>query len=161
MSMKKTMKARWVLSLLGVATAAFVSGAALASAQRPPRAEDEKAPVAPSTSPAKAAGETTVTIGSVAVSVDPKTGEMRPLSRAEAARLAREMRKLFKPRKLERVENADGSLSAVVAPNVLRYSVARVGPDGKVSRTCVEGDKAALGFLSGAPSKPTTPSEER
>jgi hypothetical protein len=159
--MKKTMKARWVLSLLTLATAALVSGAALAAAQRPQLAEDKQAPAAPSTSAAKQDGETTVTIGSVAVSVDPRTGEMQPLSKAEAAKLAREMRKLFKPRKLERVENADGSLSAVVAPNVLRYSVARVGPDGKVSRTCVEGEKAALEFLSGAPSKPKTPSEER
>jgi hypothetical protein len=159
--MEKKTKVWRDLSLLFVVIAALVSGAPLASAQRPQGTEKEKAPVPPSTTAAKQAERTAVTIGSVAVSIDPRTGEMQPLSRAEAARLAREMGKLFKPRKLERVVNADGSLSAVVAPNVLRYSVVRVRPDGTVSRTCVDSEKAALEFLSGAPAKTTASSEER
>lgn len=94
------------------------------------------------------AARSNVTIGNVTVGVDPKTGELRPLSKAELARLQNEMNRLFKARKLERIEKPDGSLAAVVAPNVLEYSVARIEKDGTLTRTHVDSEQEALDFLA-------------
>lgn len=157
----KTTKARWLLSLLGVAAAvALASGSAVAVPQESGEAEEQTAVASQPVTSSDEAPEATVTIGGMQVGVDPETGEIQPLSKAEAAKLAREMRKLFKPRKLERIENADGSLSAVVSPNVLRYSVARVEADGTVSQDCVESPDAALEFVSRVESKQTPQPEE-
>lgn len=89
-----------------------------------------------------------VTIGNLTVGVDPKTGELRPLSKAELAKLQNEMNRLFKARKLERIEKPDGSLAAVVAPNVLEYSVARIEEDGTLTRSHVDSEQEALDFLT-------------
>ena len=158
----KTKKAWWFLSLLGVATAvALASGSAMAVPQGSGEADEQTAVAEPSASSPDETPEATVTIGGMRVGVDPETGEIQPLSKAEAAKLAREMRKLFKPRKLERIENSDGSLSAIVSPNVLRYSVARVEADGTVSQDCVESPDAALELLSRTEStRKTQPEEE-
>ena len=106
-------------------------------------------------------GQANVTIGNVTVGVDPKTGELRPLSKAELATLQREMNRLFKARKLERIEKPDGSLAAVVAPNVLEYSVVRIEEDGTLNRTHVGNKQEALEFLShGKPRPAAAPAEE-
>ena len=84
-----------------------------------------------------------------------------PFRGAEAAKLALEMRKLFKTRELERVARPDGSLSAVVAPNVLEYALVRIEPDGTVSRAYADSEEAALKFMAGEDSEASTqPAEE-
>ncbi|HXE79133.1 MAG TPA: hypothetical protein VNK41_00135 [Vicinamibacterales bacterium] len=153
--MKPKKTGRWPLLPLGLAFAALVYAAAVAPVSGeeadPPRqtatAEKEASAGEP---PAADTGTqtTTVSVGSVTIGVDPKTGDLRNVSRAEAAQLAREMRKLFTPRSLERVVRPDGSLSAVVSPNVLRFSVARIEPDGRVTQACAPGQDAALEFLT-------------
>jgi len=156
-----TKKSRWLLSLLGTAAAAALAGGvALALPQGGDEAEQKASPAAQSLRSESAANQATVTIGSMAVGVDPKTGEIQPLTKAQAAKLAVEMRKLFKPRALQRVENPDGSLSAVVAPNVLRYSVARIEADGTVSSECAPSQEAALEFLARAKATPKPKPEE-
>lgn len=158
--MKKRMMRRWLLSLLGGATAALLCAAAVA----PVSGEEGDEPQRPRTTQSDRAGsdseETTVTVGSVTVGVDPRTGDIRPLSAAEAARLSREMRRLFKPRALERVARPDGTLSAIVSPNVLRFSLARIEADGTVSRTCAPGQESALEFLTRTAPKPHAGSRE-
>jgi hypothetical protein len=157
-----TRKSRWLLSLLGTAAAAALAGGvALALPQGGEEAEQKAAPAAQPARSESTANQATVTIGSMAVGVDPKTGEIQPLTKAQAAKLAAQMRTLFKPRALKRVENPDGSLSAVVAPNVLRYSVARIEADGRVSRDCVPSDEAALEFLARATATPKPKPEEK
>lgn len=94
------------------------------------------------------AAQSSVTIGNVTVGVDPETGSLRPLTKAELAKLQEEMSRLFKARKLERVEMPDGSLAAVVAPNVLEYSVVRIEKDGKLTHTYVDSEQDALDFLA-------------
>jgi hypothetical protein len=118
-------------------------------------------PTTPDTASDTEARDSTVTIGDVAVAVDPRTGQIRPLTKAEAAKLAVEMRKLFKPRELKRVAHPDGSLSAVVAPNVLEYALVRIEPDGTVSRTYADSEEEALKFTTGEKSETATrPAEE-
>jgi hypothetical protein len=139
-----------VRSLLGLTIAWLAIGAA--SASDSPASANEAA---------NGTEQANVTIGNVTVGVDPKTGELRPLSKAELAMLQREMNRLFKARKLERIEKPDGSLAAVVAPNVLEYSVVRIEKDGTLKRTHVDNEQEALEFLShGEPQAAAAPAKE-
>jgi hypothetical protein len=141
--------------LLGSTTVALILGTAVAAP-----GDDERS-VTKDTTAETEARDSTVTIGDLAVAVDPKTGAIRPLTKAEAAKLALEMRKLFKPRELTRVAHPDGSLSAVVAPNVLEYALVRIEPDGTVSRTYADSEEEALTFMTGEKSDASTrPAEE-
>jgi hypothetical protein len=104
-----------------------------------------------------------VTLGGVRIAIDPKTGDLRPLTPAESKKLADEMRRRFKPRDLQSPTlRPDGAMSAVVAPNVLRFSVARIRPDGSVTTSCVEGSRKAVEQLTTpAPdAKPAQPEEK-
>jgi hypothetical protein len=98
--------------------------------------------------PSDAAPEANVTIGNITVGVNPKTGALRPLSKTELANLRSEMSRLFKARQLERIVKPDGSLAAVVAPNVLDFSVVRIEQDGTLTRKHVAGEQEALDFLT-------------
>jgi hypothetical protein len=92
-----------------------------------------------------------VTIGGLRVAVDPKTGELRPLTPAEAKKLQDEMMKKFPARTLDApTVRPDGALSAVVAPNTLRFSVARTDGSGRVETECTDTQTGALEFLKGA-----------
>lgn len=161
--MRKTTKHGWLVTLAGTAAAAALVCAVSMAPVWGAEADDQKAPpaAAQSESATNDAAETKVTIGSVTVGVDPKTGDIRPLTAREAARLAREMNRLFKPRQLKRIENPDGSLSAIVAPNVLRFSVAKIEADGSVTRECAPGQEAALEFLTRAEPKAKSQREEK
>lgn len=141
--------------LLGSTTMSLILGTAVAGP-----GDDERS-TTKNTAPETEARDSTVAIGNVAVAVDRKTGELRPLTKAEAAKLALEMSKLFKPRELKRVAHPDGSLSAVVAPNILKYALVRIEPDGTVTRTHADSDEEALKFMAGEKSEaPTQPAEE-
>jgi hypothetical protein len=146
----KPIEARRLWLLLGSATACLILGTAVATA-----GDDERS-TTQSAAPETETRDATVSIGNVAVAVDRKTGQLRPLTKAEAAKLALEMQKLFKPRELKRVAHPDGSLSAVVAPNVLEYAVVRIETDGTVSRTHVGGQEEALKFMTGKEADPST-----
>jgi hypothetical protein len=160
------MRSRRLLPLFGGATAVFLCVASAATVRGADKDDPQASPStaqsdnATSDTAAKEPAETTVTVGSVTVGVDPKTGDIRPLTAAEAARLAREMNRLFKPRELRRVQNPDGSLSAIVSPNVLRFSVARIEADGTVSRECAPSQETALEFLARTHPKPTASLEK-
>lgn len=141
--------------LVGSTTISLILGTAVAAP-----GDDERSTTQDTASDTEAR-DSTVTIGDVAVAVDPKTGAIRPLTKAEAAKLAIEMRKLFKPRELERVAHPDGSLSAVVAPNVLEYALVRIEPDGTVSRAHADSEEEALKFMTGEESAaPARPAKE-
>lgn len=114
-------------------------------------------PPAPSEQPAKAKE---VAIGDVRIAVDPKTGELRPVTPAEARKLENEMRKRFPARVLELKRGPDGTLSSVVAPNVLSFSVVRVGPDGKLTTSCASGVDESLERLKAATPAASGPEEK-
>jgi hypothetical protein len=139
---------RWLL--FGSTAASLMLGAAFAGP-----ADDQPSTTRDAASDTEAR-DSTVEIGNVAVAVDPKTGEIRPLTKAQAAKLALEMRKLFTPRELKRVAHPDGSLSAVVAPNVVEYALVRVEPDGTVSRTYADSEEKAVKFMTGEKSEAST-----
>lgn len=97
------------------------------------------------------------------IAIDPETGDLQPLTKAQAKQLAKEMRKMFPSRAEVATEHPDGSVSAVVMPNVLRLSVARIEDDGKVSVDCAEGVDNAIDFVTGetAPSAVPQKREEK
>jgi hypothetical protein len=151
--MKIPSLSRWLaLAFLGASTVGFVSVAASPQTPEEPAQKEEKK-VAP-------AEDVKVQLGSLQVAVDPQTGDLRPLTKQEAARLANEMRRRFPPRAIgEPKVRPDGSLSAVVMPNVLRFSVANIGSDGKAQIDCAGGTEDAIEHLTHlaeeeAPAKP-------
>lgn len=143
--MPKHPKTRWPLAAAALALLLGSPGSALVIAEEGQKPAEEES--------------VDVTIGSVSIAVDPETGDLRPLSRAEARELAREMRRLFKSRDLQLEEAGDGVLSAVAAPNVLSYTVARVGEDGEPVLECAPGREAAIEQLTRAASEPARPEE--
>ena len=132
-------------SLATLAVLALVWGAPLVGAEE--EATLQAPPAAAQTGPTAASVE--VNLGAMSVAVDPQSGALRPLTREEARELARQMRQLFPPRTLKApTVNPDGSLSAVVMPNFLRYSVARVQSDSKVALQCADSREGAIEFLT-------------
>jgi hypothetical protein len=115
------------------------------------------APPAPAAAAKDAKKE--VTLEGLRVAIDPKTGELRPLTPAETRKLQDAMRKRFAARDVELTQRSDGALSSVVAPNLLSFSVARVGAEGKVERSCVAGADEALALLQAA-SRAARPEEK-
>ena len=141
---------RWLaLAFLGASTVGFVTVSA--SPQAPGNEEEQKsaaAEVAPTE-------DVKLQLGALQVAIDSETGELRPLTRQEAAHLANEMRKRFKPREIgEPTLRPDGSLSAIVVPNVFRFSVARIDGDGKVRLDCAESTEDAVEHLTHSAEKP-------
>jgi hypothetical protein len=103
-----------------------------------------------------------VHLGGLRIAVDPKTGELRPLTKQEAAKLATEMRRRFKPRDIGApARHPDGSMSAIVAPNVLRFSTARIAEDGSVKVDCAESKDEAIELLTSPAEKTPAPREEK
>ena len=132
-------------ALLGAAWL-FLSAAAVAAERKPAgQGGDEKKEVA---------------LGDLRIAVDPKTGELRPLTPGEAKKLQDAMRKRFPAREVELTRRPDGALSSVVAPNLLTFSVARIGEDGKVTRTCAGTPEEALEVQQSAARRPARPEEK-
>jgi len=148
--MTPTHRSKWLLAWLAVAgIAATGLGAAVAASQ-----ESSAEAVSEADSTQDEDQTIPVSIGGMQVSVDPQTGELQPLSKAEAKALADQMRRMFPPKTIdEATVRPDGSLSVTVVPNVLRLSVARVQSDGKVSLDCTDDLESAIHFM-------TQPAEE-
>jgi hypothetical protein len=132
---------RWMLiSALGL----LLAPGAMAGGDESPQTPESKKDTA-------SADDALVTIGGLRIAVDPKTGELRALTPAEAKKLQDEMKKRFPPRTLDApTVRSDGSLSAVVAPNTLRFSVARTDGSGRVEAGCTDSQAEAIEFLKGA-----------
>jgi hypothetical protein len=136
---------RWLaLALLGASTVGLVRVSA--SPEAPQGKEEKQKPAAVEAAPPQ---DVKLQLGALQVAIDSETGELRPLTRQEAAHLANEMRKRFKPREIgEPTLRPDGSLSAIVVPNVFRFSVARIDGDGEVRLDCAESTEDAIEHLT-------------
>jgi hypothetical protein len=76
------------------------------------------------------------------VGKDPAEKTIRPLTKKEDKVLSDRLQKKLKdypPHQLK--TRGDGTKSLVVAPQFLNFSVATIGKDGKVTHTCVKGEK--------------------
>lgn len=146
----RLIKTRLVVALGGASVALGLAAPGLVAGEK---AAAKKPAAAAAKKPAAKQMDAIVTLGGMRVAVDPKTGELRPLTPAEARKLSDQMRLLFPERAVDApTVRPDGSLSAVVAPNNLRFSVARVWAGGRIETHCTEGPKEALGFLTEAKS---------
>jgi hypothetical protein len=91
----------------------------------------------------------TVKVAGRDVQVDPQTGQIRPMSREEAQRLADGLKTMLNKSTegLVRERHADGSVSIDLKDRFQNVSLARTNPDGSVEQACVDEPEAAAKFL--------------
>jgi hypothetical protein len=150
--MREKKKMPGLCLLLGAAVVGMVFVVTTVAFMAPAQKQKQTAAMETATevqSRAVAGQDVMVTIGSTQVAVDPKTGDLRPLTRAEAKKLAAAMRKMFKSRRIdEPTLRPDGALSAIAVPNVLQFSVARIESDGTVAVGHADGVEKAITFMT-------------
>jgi hypothetical protein len=105
------------------------------------RAASQPAPTQVTASPA----------GGLTVSIDPRTGRIRPLSAEEAKQLVAGMSKMFaRTITAEAVtQHPNGMLSVDLSGSFLNVYLARINPDGSVGQACVDSADAAVAFFQG------------
>ncbi len=109
------------------------------------------------TSAAAPAGDeeryTPIEVLGLQVAIDRETGQLRPPTRRERARLARGMQALFRgvQRDLRSFELPDGTVGLELDFALLDFAVAKVLPDGSLEMDCVDGVEPATEWLAAAP----------
>lgn len=93
-----------------------------------------------------------VSLAGVQVSIDPKTGKLRPLSAAEARKLAAGLNRIFRtPTSGEAgyvaIQHRDGMLSAVLSTDYLNLSTVSIEADGTVHAACTDHPDVATATL--------------
>ena len=83
------------------------------------------------------------------VEVDSQTGKIRPLTPAEAQKLAAGLKDMVNQSTegLEQVQHEDGSVSMDLKGHFQNVAVARVNEDGSISQSCVDNPQAAGAFF--------------
>ena len=130
------------------------------------RAKEAKNPQTASIVPAKPnKNYVTMKLGGQDVKVDGQTGEIQPLTKEEAAKLAAGLKPMLNKSTdgLVEVQHPDGSVSMDLQGRFQNVAVVRVNKDGTVSQSCVDNPKAAGAFfgidpkqIENAPSRTTT-----
>jgi hypothetical protein len=110
--------------------------------------------VAQAASQGKAAAGPQVTAhpsGGLTVSIDPRTGRIRPITPQEARQLVAGMSHLFSRAITAKdvTEYADGTISVDLSGSFQNVYLARLNPDGSVGQACVDNAAAAYDFLAG------------
>jgi len=83
------------------------------------------------------------------VSKDPVTGELRAPTAAESQALTNQPQSLLSvDAPVQIIQNPNGSLTAILGPAQMTYSVVKKGPDGTITMECVSGEKKAAAFLN-------------
>jgi hypothetical protein len=91
----------------------------------------------------------TVKVAGQDVQVNSQTGEIQPLTKEEAAKLAEGLKPMLNrsTEGLVQVQHPDGSVSVDLQGRFQDVAVARVNKDGSVSQSCVNNPKAAGAFF--------------
>jgi hypothetical protein len=91
----------------------------------------------------------TMKVGGQDVQVNSQTGEIQPLTKEEAAKLAEGLKPMLNrsTEGLVQVQHPDGSVSLDLQGRFQDVAVARVNKDGSVSQSCVNNPKAAGAFF--------------
>ncbi|REJ75802.1 MAG: hypothetical protein DWQ36_08810 [Acidobacteria bacterium] len=100
--------------------------------------------------------------------IDPVTGQMRPPTPAEAAKLSAEMRKLFgarsqrgeQPQSVREQTLANGTVMLELGLGHLDFSVVHQRPDGSLEYGCVDDSHRALSFAQQGSQSPATAQPE-
>ncbi len=88
-------------------------------------------------------------VGGQDVQVNSQTGEIQPLTREEAEKLAAGLKPMLNrsTEGLVQVQHPDGSVSVDLKGRFQDVTVARVNKDGTVSQSCVDNPQAAGAFF--------------
>lgn len=83
------------------------------------------------------------------IPIDPQTGQVRPLTQAEAQKMAEGIKQLVNQSTdgLQSVRYADGSVSVDLQGRFQSIAVAKRNEDGKLIESCVDNPKAAAVFF--------------
>jgi hypothetical protein len=101
------------------------------------------------------------------VPLDPQTGQVRPLTQAEAQRLGAELKQLVNQSTdgLQSVRHADGSVTMDLQGRFQNLAVAKLDENGQLIQSCVDNPESAAAFfeidpqLVGVNKKPSTPTK--
>jgi len=132
-----------------VATVVAISAITVLSRQAP-KAKESKTPGMTAAAPNKAKQNyVTVKVGGQDVQVNSQTGEIQPLTREEAEKLAAGLKPMLNrsTEGLVQVQHPDGSVSVDLKGRFQDVTVARVNKDGTVSQSCVDNPQAAGAFF--------------
>lgn len=139
---------RLTLTTLLVATAVFaIAAGTVASRQRASTGEPTEmelnGPVA------KSPDLMTVGVAGQDVQVNSQNGQIKPLTQAEAQKLAAGVKQMVNQSTegLVQVRHADGSVSMDLEGRFQNVTVARINKDGSVSQSCVDNPQAAGAFF--------------
>jgi hypothetical protein len=91
----------------------------------------------------------TRSVGGQTVQIDTQTGQIKPLTQAEAQKLADALKGLAKPsvEGLQPIHHADGSVSIDLQDRFQNVALARKEADGTVSQTCVDNPQSGAAFF--------------
>lgn len=137
----KTCQNSWCRALVGLTLLVALVALPVSAAEEAPEAP------APTVASQVASGEVSfpVTVAGMQVSIDPKTGRLRPPTPAEAKALAAAFQKAFAPNRLASKQvvvhkDASGMMTAQVDFSLLDQYVVEVQEDGTVVSRCVDGN---------------------
>lgn len=88
--------------------------------------------------------------GGLTVSIDPRTGRIRPITPQEARQLVAGMSHLFSRAITAKdvAQYADGTISVDLSGSFQNVYLARLNPDGSVGQACVDNAAAAYEFFA-------------
>jgi hypothetical protein len=88
--------------------------------------------------------------GGLTVSIDPRTGRIRPITPQEARQLVAGMSQLFSRAITAQdvTQYADGTISVDLSGSFQNVYLARLNPDGSVGQACVDNAAAAYEFFA-------------
>jgi hypothetical protein len=114
--------------------------------------QERKPPVSPAaavTQPAANKSYVTVKVAGQDVQIDGQTGQVKPLSPAEAQKLAAGLRQEINQSTddLVAVQHEDGSVSVDLNGHFQNVTVARKNDDGTVAQSCVDNPRSAGEFF--------------
>lgn len=88
-------------------------------------------------------------VGGQTVQIDPQTGQIKPLTREEAQRLAHGLMEMANQSTegLKQVRQADGTVSLDLEGRFQNVTLARRETDGNVTQSCIDNPQAGAKFL--------------
>ena len=132
------------------AIAILIVGAVQVLSRQPSRGSESKKQEAGSVTPDKPNKKyVTVKVAGQNVQVDPRTGDIQPLTPQEAEKLAAGLKPMLNrsTEGLIPVHHPDGSTTVDLQGRFRNVTVARANKDGSVSQSCVDNPRAAGAFF--------------
>lgn len=143
---KKLRSLRLVAILAAIAVIAIAAVTVVSRQKAKAEESHQHAPLAAS----NAKNFATLKVGGQDITVDGRTGEIKPLTQEEAQAMVAGISKMVNQSTegLAQVQNADGSVSLDLEDRFQNVTIARQNQDGTLSTACVDNTKSAARFFA-------------